>query len=236
MCGRFAQAETPHAISERFGARESAEIASLFDDEGQRFNVAPTQLLLAVTEAVTGQREVTPLRWGLVPAWAKDPSGAAKCINARAETISEKPTFRSAFKSRRCVVPATAYYEWQGSGKNKQPFAVRRGDGEPLVFAGLWEEWTPAGREPLRSCTIVTTAAGPQLEPLHHRMPAFLTTEGITAWLTPTTPPDQLQHLLASCSSAGMEYYPVSRAVGNVRSQGPELLEPIHLGSGTLDL
>jgi len=108
MCGRFAQAQTPHEISERFGARESAEIASLFDDAGGHYNIAPTQLVLAVTVAEDGVRELTPLKWGLVPPWAKDPKDGAKCCNARSETVAEKPSFREAFKQRRCIIPGSA--------------------------------------------------------------------------------------------------------------------------------
>jgi putative SOS response-associated peptidase YedK len=239
MCGRFAQAESPHEISERFGAREAEELAAYFDEAGGRYNIAPTQPVLAVIVAEDGGRELTPLQWGLVPSWAEDSKGGAKCCNARAETVAEKPSFRAAFRQRRCLIPASAFYEWRRA-TDRQPFAIRSADGAPLAFAGLWEVWRK-GDQPLYTCTILTTEANAAMEPVHHRMPVILTTEGVTTWLTPTAPAGALQELLQPCASGLLRVYPVGKEVGKVQNQGSELLEPVSLdapppGTGMLTL
>ncbi|GAB3218189.1 SOS response-associated peptidase [Angustibacter peucedani] len=247
MCGRYAASAIPDDLVEEL------EVAS--DQSGGEvradYNVAPTHTPPVVLErAPRDEPDAAPVRqlrlltWGLVPSWAKDRSVGYKMINARAETLLDKPGFKRAAAARRCLVPADGWYEWQTSptatdakGKpRKQPFFTHLADGGPLVFAGLYEFWKDrelADDDPaawLATFTIVTTAAEPGLDRLHDRMPVVLPRERWDAWLDPAlTAPDDVRDLLAPVEPGRFEAYPVSRRVGDVRNTGPELLEPAAL-------
>ena len=187
MCGRFALFAGREELAKHFGVTlEDMEITP-------RYNVAPSQAVLAIRAGEQGGREAVRLHWGFVPSWAKDPSIGNRMINARADTAPEKPAFRAAFKSRRCLIPASGFYEWQATGgKGKQPYFIRAKDGTPLAFAGLWEHWRPGKDEPrVESCTILTTTANATMAPIHDRMPVILDPADYAAWLgeAPGVPP-----------------------------------------------
>jgi putative SOS response-associated peptidase YedK len=200
---------------------------------GARYNIAPTQDVLVVrADPSDDHRTVAMLRWGLLPSWSKGTSGSGPpMINARAETLAEKPTFRSALRSRRCLVPADGFYEWQqaaGGGKGKkQPYYIRRPDGGPFAFAGLWEKWTdPAAPLTIESCTIVTTEANAALRELHDRMPVILAPADYALWLDPgVSEPGQLQHLLAPCGVEELVAEPVTTHVNRVANDDPRCIE-----------
>jgi len=204
-----------------------------------RYNIAPTQALEVVYLDAAGERAMEPFRWGLLPPWSKDRKGAAMCINARAETIATKPSFRSAFKARRCLVPVTGYYEWQildapdARGKpQKQPWAIAATDARSdamLVMAGLWESWTdPETKEDVRTYAVATTEPGPDVAGIHDRQPVVLPPEAWSTWLgeTPATP-EELHALLRPAPAATLHRWRVGSAVGKVANDGPELVEPI---------
>jgi len=197
-------------------------------DLSPRYNAAPMQWLPVVRQRQTGERVVHLLRWGLVPSWARDESIATKLINARGETLGEKPSFRAAYKSRRCVIPASGFYEWKREGKEKQPYFIHPPDGELFGFAGLWERWSPAdGGESVDTFTVVTTDANAIMRPLHDRMPVILAPADYAAWLTKGTDPGLLTGLVVPCPDAMLKVYPVSKAVGSVANEGPDLIRPI---------
>lgn len=222
MCGRLTQSLTAEALAALF------EAIAVVDYDGGRFNVAPTQPLLVVV-ADAGQRVIDTYRWGLIPSWAKDMEIGQKMINARAETVREKPSFRAPFKRQRCIVPADAFYEWQRAETTKVPHAIRRTDGKPLAFAGLWSSWYNRQTDvTIRSAAIITTEANELMQSIHDRMPVILTEETWEHWLDPEFDDgDALQGLLQPCPSEWLEAYPVSRAVNSVRNDGPELLAPV---------
>ncbi len=219
MCGRLTQQLSSDELAQLFGAEDLA------NDPGSHFNVAPTQSIRVVVEH-DGRRVVAAQRWGLIPSWADNARIGARLINARAETVAEKPAFRSAFRRHRCIVPADSFYEWQTSGKVKTPFAVRRNDGQPLAFAGLWASWrNPAADERVASCTIVTTEANSLLAAIHNRMPVILPEDAWSEWLDPTNEDlVALQSLLKPFPAELMQAYPVTRLVNDVRHDGPELV------------
>lgn len=227
MCGRYVSVSTPEQLAEAF---DVAEVRT--EPLPPRYNVAPTLDVYSVIEH-DGTRRLGTLRWGFVPFWAKQLKGSPSPINARIEGLADSRMFAPAVTSRRCVIPADAFYEWhdRGEGSKKQPYVFRDPDGAPLAFAGLWSSWRDPAQgeeaEPLYSCAIVTVpAAGPVAE-IHDRMPAMLPRRLIRAWLGAT--PDDAPHLLDAVASAGVpriERYAVSDRVNNVRNEGPELLEP----------
>jgi putative SOS response-associated peptidase YedK len=222
VCGRYAQFTPPGAIAELFGA--TLDIA----DVGPRYNAAPQQWLPVIRQRPSGERVVQALRWGLLPGWAKDETIANRLINARSETLAEKPSFRSAYRKRRCIVPADGFYEWAKRPDGKQPFYIHASDSTLLAFAGLWERWTPPDDgEVIDSFTIVTTAANDRMRPLHDRMPVILAPEAVARWLDPASEPDALSDLLCPCPDARLALHPVTRAVGNVRNEGPELIAAV---------
>jgi putative SOS response-associated peptidase YedK len=222
VCGRYAQFTPPEAIAELFGATlDSADV-------GPRYNAAPMQWLPVIRQRPSGERVVQTLRWGLLPSWAKDETIANRLINARAETLAEKPSFRTAYRKRRCIVPADGFYEWAKRPDGKQPFYIHAADGTLLAFAGLWERWTrPEDEEVIDSFTIVTTEANDRMRPLHDRMPVILAHEAVVRWLDPASEPDALSDLLGPCPDPRLALHPVTRAVGNVRNEGPELIAAI---------
>lgn len=221
MCGRFTlTANDPAQLRARFGLDERLEVR-------QRFNVAPGDHVVSViTPRDATEPEGALLRWGLVPFWADDPSALGnRTINARAESVAEKPAFRDSFKDRRCLILADGFFEWaEGT-----PHWITRADGAPFAFAGLWASWRPKGAdrevEPLRSCTIVTTEATERLRRLHHRMPVMLeAAEDEQAWIDPKTPPERLFELMRSYD--GTTDRPVSRNVNDARHDAPDCLDP----------
>jgi putative SOS response-associated peptidase YedK len=224
MCGRFAFYSPHEAVVRLFGLPAAPEVEP-------RWNIAPTQFVATVREA-GGPRELAMLFWGLVPSWAKEKSIGARMINARSETLTEKPSFRSAFQRRRCLVLADGWYEWQRSGAVKQPYYIAFEDGAPFGMAGLWERWRdPATGEPLESCCIVTTTPGPAVAHIHDRMPAIVPPDAYGEWLDPRNADTaKLARLLGPCALPGLAARPVSRRVNDARNQGPGLIE---LGGGT---
>lgn len=225
MCGRITLKITPGELQQFFDIVRGMESIS---DWAPRYNVAPTTPMVCFRHSTDG-REVFSAKWGLIPSWAKDAKLAASAINAKSETVAVKPMFRSAFKSRRCVVVASGFYEWQKiSPKRKQPYYIRLTSGDPLPFAGLWERWRgPDGNEVV-SCSICTTTANTMMAPFHDRMPVILPETMIDHWLDPQkTTPAELQPLLAQYPSNQMQAWPVSLDVGNVRNQGEYLIEPV---------
>ncbi len=187
-----------------------------------RYNIAPTQAVAAVRQ-IDSQRELAFLHWGLIPSWSKDPKMGARMINARAETVATKPSFRSAFKSRRCLIPADGFYEWkQTRKKTKQPYFIGLKNEEPFAFAGLWEHWESSDGSVIDSCTIITTQANDVLRKLHDRMPVILHEEHFDRWLDPKLQNrDELQSLLVPYPSAEMSFFPVGTIVNNARNETP---------------
>ena len=219
MCGRFAFYSPHEAVVRLFGVAVVPGIEP-------RWNIAPTTYVAAVREA-GGPREVAMLYWGLVPSWAKEKSIGARMINARSETLGEKPSFRNAFRRRRCLILADGYYEWQRSGAVKQPYFIAFADGQPFGMAGLWERWRdPATGEPLESCCIVTTSPAPTVAHVHDRMPVIVPSEAYAEWLDPKNEgTDRLARLFEPCGRPDLQARPVSRRVNDARNQGRELIE-----------
>jgi len=217
MCGRYAITTDPEVLASLLGL---AEVRG-FD---VRYNLAPTQLAPVARLGEDGALRLEPLRWGLVPAWSKDASIGARTINARAETAAEKPSFRSAWKQRRCIVPASWFYEWQRVGTQKVPLRIERRDGEPLTFAGLWERWKGSAEAPgFESFTILTTAANGTLAPLHDRMPVVLPdADARHRWLDLER--DGAAALMSPAPDDLLQYHQVSTRVNNVRNEGPSIL------------
>ncbi len=221
MCGRYFQYRGPAAVVRYF------ETVNPVPNLAPSFNRAPTQDALVLRRhPETGARHLDPLRWGLVPRWAKDPSVGSRMINARSESLTEKPAFREAFARRRCIVTADGFYEWRTEGKSKQPFAVAMGDGAPMPLAGLWEGWRAPDGSILRTCTIVTTEATPRLSLLHERMPVILPREAWSAWLgeEPAAEADLLA-LLRPFPGERLKVWPVSPRVGRVAEDDDGLLQ-----------
>jgi putative SOS response-associated peptidase YedK len=202
---------------------------SLFDFNAEpAFNISPTQKLAAVRATPdAGKNELVPLKWGLIPSWSKDPKIATSCINARAETIAEKPAYRSAFKKRRCLILADGYYEWTGKPGKKQPWHFHLHGDKPFAFAGLWESWKqPETGDPLETCAIVTTAANELAAKYHDRMPVIIDCGDYARWLDATSSADALLPMLESRTIADLEVSAANPLVNNPRNQGPELLQP----------
>lgn len=221
MCGRYTLATPdPGAIRDRFPIGEEIEVR-------RRFNVAPGDDVLAVTTDREGAPRGDLLRWGLVPSWAKSPDTGLKMINARLETVTERPAYRRAFERFRCLIVADGFYEWQPTpGGPKQPFHITRDDGEPFAFAGLWSIWHGADAGKLRTCTILTTAANSAISGLHDRMPVILARDAEQEWLDTSTPSGRLSEILAGLPSQRTALTPVSLAVNDARYDGPECLAP----------
>jgi putative SOS response-associated peptidase YedK len=227
MCGRFVLRTPPAEVARHFRTRGA------IPNKPPSWNVAPTHDVLAVTFADNAtaeprERALTTLRWGLIPSWAKDAKLAATMINAKAETVADKPAFRDAFASRRCIVPADAFYEWKRDGKTKRPYAFVMRDRSLFGFAGLWERWRdPKSGETVRSCTIVTTTPNALCASVHDRMPVILPPDSYARWLG-EEPADAraLTSLLAPFPAEAMDSFPVSDRVGNVKNDDAALFEP----------
>ncbi|HMD89690.1 MAG TPA: SOS response-associated peptidase [Anaerolineaceae bacterium] len=221
MCGRFTLTVEAADLQEDFG------LSSVPNNWQPRYNIAPSQPILTVTNS--HERAAEWLHWGLIPAWAKDPSISNRLINARSETLAEKPAFRSALSKRRCLILADGFYEWQHQAEKRistQPYRFRRTDGRPFAFAGLWEIWCkPEGGE-VRSCTIITCAANELVSPVHNRMPVIFDDDKAWEWLE-TKPIPELQSLLVPYPSQWMAAIPVSRAVNNPKLDTNECIMPV---------
>jgi putative SOS response-associated peptidase YedK len=258
MCGRYASSRRPEDLVEEFEI-DRVEVPETLPPD---YNVAPTKQVYAVVQRPAdkgsrddasdggegrSQRQLRAVRWGLVPFWAKDPSVGNKMINARMETVHEKPAYRRPFASRRCLLPADGYYEWYATEQRtragkpvKQPFFIHPADGGVLAMAGLYEIWrdpTRADDDPQRflwSCTVITTSAEDAVGHIHDRMPLMVQRERWAEWLDPAAgDADDLKRLLVPAAPGRLEAYPVSTAVNSVRNNGPELLEPLETTTGT---
>lgn len=215
MCGRYASSRGADYLVGHFDVEEPPE-----EELAASYNVCPTDPVWAVLEQSSG-RALKVCRWGLVPSWAKDPKVGARFINARAETVAEKPAFRSAYQRRRCLVPADGYYEWKVEGTAKQPYFLAAHDREPLSMAGLYEVW----QGELWTVTVLTTSAPDELGEIHDRTPLLVPRDGWSRWLDPEVPDPG--ELLVPGVPGVLDAWPVSRAVGNVRAEGQELTEPV---------
>jgi putative SOS response-associated peptidase YedK len=226
MCGRFSSTSQLQFLLEQFRAEPLG-----VEGHQPSWNVAPASDILVVTASEDGARQLRELRWGLVPRWAKDRSGANRMINLRAETVREKKGWKSTLARKRCIIPIDGFYEWQdqGKGQRKQPFYITSRDFSPLALAGLWATWRdPESGEELFTCTILTTSANDLMESVHHRMPVILAPEDWDAWLDPNnTDTDELAKLLVPAPEEMLTLWPVDPAVGNVRNNRPELQEPL---------
>ncbi len=217
MCGRFTLRTPTDILMEAFDVSE-------MPDFPLRYNIAPTTDIVGLRSA-EGQREVAILRWGLVPFWAKEPTIGSRMINARSESVAEKPAFRNSFKKRRCLILADGYYEWQKVGAKKQPYLIHRADDRPFAMAGLWDTWSKSD-PPLESCTIITTSANSITRNVHDRMPVILEEADLDAWLDPENKDEGfLQRLLVPNEQQPLRVDPVSTYVNSVRNQGPRCVE-----------
>jgi putative SOS response-associated peptidase YedK len=225
MCGRFTLTTPAERLADQF------ELSGELPELTPSYNIAPTQKIAAVAANSDGERRLGRLQWGLVPRWSKDPEIGSKMINARAETVAEKNSFKSAFKKRRCLILADGFYEWQrnqsGSGP-KQPYYIRLETGIPYAFAGLWETWESEGGRKIHSTTIITTEANELVGGIHHRMPVILSPESYGTWVdTSLQDPDELTPLLVPHPSDQMEAYPVSTHVNRPANDDPGCVEPV---------
>jgi putative SOS response-associated peptidase YedK len=224
MCGRFAASLPPELVARWFSTTNP------LPNTPARYNIAPTQDVLVVRRnPETGERSLDPIRWGLIPNWAKDPSIGNKLINARAESLADKPAFRDAFRRRRCLIPADGFFEWRKDTKPKQPYLIRLKGGEIFAFAGLWENWRdPQTHAWVRTCTIITTDANGLVAPIHNRMPAIIGPADYGRWLGDEPADDAALHaLLAPYPPDLMEAFPVGLAINKVTNDTPDLLTPL---------
>lgn len=227
MCGRYSLTTVPEAMRALFGFENLPNLPP-------RYNIAPTQDVAVVRFDGEGARQLAMMRWGLIPHWAKDASMASKMINARAETVREKPSFREAVKSRRCLLPADGFYEWRTEAGRKQPFRIGMKGGAAFAFAGLWDRWTVTATaaglnegDEVDTVTIVTTTANEKLAPIHGRMPVILPPENFDGWLDPANDPPVACALLKPYPPDPMAFYRVSTAVNNVRNDDPSCTAPL---------
>ena len=229
MCGRFTSKATKEEIEKEFAVEVGSDGAN-GTLAAVRYNIAPGQIIAAVRET-SERRKISPLKWGLIPTWAKDDSVGSKMINARAETIGEKPSFREAFKSRRCVIPASGFYEWQKTDRGaKQPFYFYLKEKEVFGFAGLWEEWLDKQTGDLvETCAIITTEANAVLKPVHNRMPVILQEKDYDCWLDEKLKDKgKLQNLLSPYPAKEMDSHAVSQAVNITANDSDELVIPLN--------
>jgi putative SOS response-associated peptidase YedK len=248
MCGRFVSARKRAELLEEFGVERDRVAASPDPEPGPDYNVAPTKRVYAVLDkgAEDDQpraRELRVMRWGLVPFWAKDPSGGGRLINARAETVAVKPAFRRAFAKHRCILPADGYYEWQpvveGGKQRKQPFFIYRTDHGPLAFAGIYERWRDESVPPdherawLWTAAIITTQATDDVGQIHDRMPMVIARDQWADWLDPDNKdPGEIRAAMQPAMAGGLTSHPVSMAVNSVRNNGPDLIKPLTEAGG----
>lgn len=219
MCGRYSITMPPEAMRELFEYSEQPNFPP-------RYNIAPTQAV-PVVRFDNGARHFVLVRWGLVPSWAKEISPSSPMINARSETVFEKPSFRSAVRRRRCLFPVDAFYEWHRSGSRKQPFLIRRADARPFAMGGIWEHWIGADGSELESAAIITTAANATLAPIHHRMPVIIERSNFERWLTtPETDAESLSSLMGPASEDLLEAFEISDRVNKVANDDAGIQDP----------
>jgi len=220
MCGRFTLRAPASVVAAQFGLFEMPPFAP-------SFNVAPTQPVTVIRVAPDGPGlEPVRLRWGLIPGWAKDPSIGNRMINARSETVAGKPAYRAAFRRRRCLLAADGFYEWQRTGRAKQPWFIRLRDDRPFAFAGLWERWEGPDHSCIESCTLLTTEPNDLVRPIHNRMPVILAAEDYDGWLEPQVQqPERLEPLLRPYPAGEMDAYPVSPYVNSPAHNDPRCIE-----------
>lgn len=220
MCGRYTLSAPGDAVAELLELETAPRLEP-------RYNIAPTQEA-AVLRLVDGNRELSPLRWGLVPFWAADPAIGSRMINARSETAADKPAFRTGLRRKRCLVPADGFYEWRRVAAGKQPYLLSLAGGGPFAFAGLWDRWVPHEGEPIESFTILTTRPNEMVATLHDRMPVILPPRHHELWLDPAvTSPERLGALLAPLPAAEMTAYPVSTLVNSPANDLPDCVQPL---------
>jgi putative SOS response-associated peptidase YedK len=219
MCGRFSLTASNEDLINYFGLARGLSL-------DPRYNIAPSQQVAAV-RVEEGERRLVLLRWGLIPLWASDPKVGYKMINARTETAHKTPAFRAAFRGRRCLIPASGFYEWDKKGGSRQPYHIQRADGQPLALAGLWEHWEGEnGKTVIESCTILTTAASEPLARLHDRMPVILEPENFALWLDPGEQRvERLRELLKPAAPGILDMYPVSSYVNKASNEGERCVE-----------
>jgi putative SOS response-associated peptidase YedK len=222
MCGRFALSLPAKNLADLFSLDEVPELTP-------RYNIAPTQPVCAILiDRVKEKRIAKMLSWGLIPSWSKDPTNGPRLINARSETVDEKPAFRGAFKNKRCLLPADGYFEWRQIEGKREPFFFRLKSGEPCTFAGLWEHWEGHSGEVFESCTILTTQANEVAQKVHDRMPVILPRRHYDLWLDPiVTEKDILKPFLVPYPSDEIEFYPISSLVNNPKNDMPECIAPL---------
>ncbi|MYC27259.1 MAG: SOS response-associated peptidase [Nitrospira sp. SB0662_bin_26] len=222
MCGRYTLTCTPEVLAEAFRLEAAP-------DHQPRYNVAPSHSVVCVRAALPARkREAVTLRWGLIPSWAGEPAKGMNLINARAETVAEKPSFRKPFRERRCLVPADGYYEWKREGLRKQPYHIRLNSERPFAFAGLWDRWTGADGKTIESCAILTTTPNERLASIHDRMPVILPPVAYEPWLDPgSQDATRLLPFLASYPADEMIAVPVSRLVNDPRVDDARCLEAL---------
>lgn len=219
MCGRYNLYSSIEILLERF------ELTNIdWIELSPRYNLAPSQAVLAVVQGEHGNKGGF-LKWGLVPSWANDPKMGYKMINARAETLAEKPSFKKLLSRRRCIIPADGFYEWKKDGNTKQPYHIRLKSGEPFAFAGLWDRWERNG-EKAQTCTIITTEANPLMEKIHDRMPVILTKETEKMWLDRNVG-EEAKKVLIPYDHHEMEAYPISSLVNSPKNDGKELINSL---------
>jgi putative SOS response-associated peptidase YedK len=224
MCGRYAITTAPEAIRALFGYPEQPNFPA-------RYNVAPTQPV-PIVRLAEGQRSFALVRWGLIPAWVKDPRNFSLLINARGESVLDKPAFRNAMRRRRCLFPADGFYEWRQEGKAKRPFFIRPKSGAPIAFAGLWETWAGPNGEEMETAAIVTTTANRALRPIHDRMPVIVAQEAFDFWLDGNkVDAETAAAMIAPAPDDLLEAYEISSAVNYAANDSPELIAPVAPGA-----
>lgn len=221
MCGRYVLYGPPSRFQDHFDTEN-------WPDFADRYNIAPSAPVPVIRQSPDGRRVADLLRWGLIPNWAKDATIGTKLNNARGETVAEKPSFRNAYRKRRCIVPAMGYYEWQEvPGERKRPWYVRLCSDEPMAFGGLWESWiAPANGEIVRTFCIVTVGPNAVMAPIHDRMPVILKREDWPEWLSPDADAERVSEMVTPASDGMMEGWKVSRRVSRASEEGPELIVP----------
>ncbi len=217
MCGRYALKTPPSELAARFGLDEIVDVAP-------RYNISPGTEIPTIRHSPEGKRVIHLLRWGLVPNWAKDPGVGAKLSNARGETVAEKPSFRDAFKRRRCLVPADGFYEWKAEGRQKQPYYFSMKSGEPFALGGVWESWRAPNGDVLRTCCLITTGPNEIMLPVHDRMPAIVSPDDYAAWLTGEA--DDALDLVRPYPPDEMQAWAVNKRVSRAGEEGADLIRP----------
>lgn len=219
MCGRYLITSTPEAMRTLFKYREQPNFPP-------RYNVAPTQPI-PIVRLYEGERQFALVRWGLIPAWVKDPKTFSLILQARSDSVVDKPSFRNAMKRRRCLIPADGFYEWNEATNPRRPYIVRPRDGKPVAFAGLWEAWTGPNGEEMETAAVITCEANRMLAPIHHRMPVVISPEAFDFWLDPKVDAQTAAALLVPAPENLFEAWEISRDVNRVTNDHPGLLEPV---------